>query len=103
MRGAVLMSAPKPTIMVVDADAAVREALWQALPDLLITDVRMEGYNGLQLAAMDVKGRIPVIVLTGHADAAIELEAERLGTTFLLKPVPSAVLLEAVAAKLFPP
>src|SRR5262245_52611464 len=117
------MSASKPTILIVDDDAALRaalsailtnagyetvtacsvpsasEILRQTHPDLVITDVRIDGYHGLQLAAMDARG-LPVIVLTGFADAAIELEAERLGTTFLLKPVPSAVLLDAVAARL---
>ena len=78
---------------------AASEMPRQAPPDLLITDVRMDGYNGLQLAAMNERG-IPVIVLTGFADRATELEAERFGATFQLKPVSPNELLQVVASRL---
>jgi DNA-binding response OmpR family regulator len=67
--------------------------------DLLITDVRLDGYNGLQLIAMAPQP-IPALVVTGFADPTIEAEARQLGADYLLKPVEGAVLLAAVARRL---
>ena len=68
-------------------------------PDLLITDVRMGAFNGLQLVAMN-SGRIPTIVMTGHEDPVIETDARQLGAEFLLKPLDPAALLQMVAEKI---
>jgi len=67
--------------------------------DLLITDVRLDGYNGLHLIAMAPQP-LPAIVLTGFADPTIEAEARQLGADYLLKPVEGPVLLAAVARRL---
>ena len=45
------------------------EALEREAPDLIITDVRLQGYNGLQLLAMGSRP-IPAIVVTGFPDRA---------------------------------
>ena len=66
-------------------------------PDVLITDVRLGMFNGLQLAVL----RAPttgVIVISGHFDRTLEAETRRLGGIYMLKPVPAAVLLETVAS-----
>lgn len=76
-----------------------KRALATANPDLLITDVRMGAFNGLQLVAMNPAG-IPAIVITGHDDLVVQADARRMGAEFLLKPVDSADLLDLVAAKL---
>jgi DNA-binding response OmpR family regulator len=55
-------------------------------PHLLITEIRLEGYNGLHLIAMAPKP-IPAIVITGYADRGIEADARRLGAEYLAKPV----------------
>jgi DNA-binding response OmpR family regulator len=55
-------------------------------PHLLITEIRLEGYNGLHLVAMAPKP-IPAIVITAFADRAIEADARRLGAEYLSKPV----------------
>jgi DNA-binding response OmpR family regulator len=65
-------------------------------PDLLITDVRLEEYNGLQLIAMAPKP-IRAIVVTGFEDRAIENDARRLGAEYLVKPVSAAVLCKLIA------
>lgn len=66
-----------------------REQLRRFTPDVLITDVRVEDYNGLYLALLfrqaTPNGR--VIVITGYPDPVIEREAAQIGATFLLKPV----------------
>jgi len=62
-------------------------------PDLLIVDVRLGEFNGLQLVAFNEKPT-PAIVVTGYADPVLEYEAQRLGAEYVMKPVlPSALLL----------
>jgi DNA-binding response OmpR family regulator len=61
-------------------------------PDLLITDVRLEEFNGLQLI-ITRRPPVPAIVVTGYADPVLEQEAKRLGADYLIKPfLPSALL-----------
>ena len=71
-------------------------------PDLLLTDVRLGAYNGLQLAifARERHPGLPVIVLTGYEDPTLRDEAVRAGAGFLVKPVPRAVLIDAVTKAL---
>src|SRR5688572_26668972 len=57
-----------------------------AQPDLLITEIRLDTYNGLHLIAMAPKP-IPAIVITGYPDRAVEADARRLGAEYLAKPV----------------
>lgn len=57
-----------------------------AQPHLLITEIRLDTYNGLHLIAMAPKP-IPAIVITGYADPAVEADARRLGADYLPKPV----------------
>jgi len=64
-------------------------------PDLLITDVRLGDFNGLQLLAMRPLS-IPAIVITGFPDPVLEAEARRFGATFVLKPFVPAELLAIV-------
>src|SRR4026209_2984026 len=57
-----------------------------AQPDLHITEIRLDTYNGLHLVAMSPKP-IPAIVITGYPDRAVEADARRLGAEYLSKPV----------------
>jgi len=68
-------------------------------PDLLITDVRLEAYNGLQLV-LSSPHHVPAIVITGFADPVLETEARRRGAEYLLKPVSPGLLLTLVEEKL---
>lgn len=66
-------------------------------PAVLITDVRLGMFNGLQLAVL----RPPttgVIVISGFLDHTLEAETRRLGGVYILKPVSSKVLIETVEA-----
>lgn len=73
-------------------------------PDLVITDIRMPGVDGLQ-ALRDLKALhadLPVVVLSGHADFEYAREALKHGArAYLLKPIDRyelAVTLEALFA-----
>ena len=73
-----------------------KSAMEQDQPDLIITDVRLGAFNGLQLIAMSPRP-IPAIVTTGFPDSVLEAEARQLGAEFLLKPIEPTGLLTLVA------
>jgi DNA-binding NtrC family response regulator len=75
-----------------------RAALRDGRFDAMITDVRLGDYNGLQLAVMarDLQPDIRIIVYSGYNDPVLREEADRIGATYLVKPVPSARLLEII-------
>ena len=113
---------PEPSILIVDDDpptlAAVLELvrragyrasgaasfgealqiLEHAPVSMLITDVRLGAANGLQLVlrAQMKHPPMPVIVMTGFADAVLEMEARRMGAIFLIKPVDADEFLKVV-------
>jgi len=64
-------------------------------PDVLITDVRLGAFNGLQLLLSD-RTHVHAIVLTAYSDHVLESEARKLGAHFLLKPVVPDQLLDLV-------
>ena len=69
----------------------------------IVTDVRMPGMNGLELVErLNQSGvRLPIIMLTGHADVALAVAAMKLGVAdFLEKPFDDAKMLAAVRAAL---
>ena len=78
-----------------DAIRAMREDT----PDLLIADVRLGPYNGLQLLVTSPK-RVPTIIMTGFPDPVLEADAHHLGAQFILKPVAPAVLLALIEEQL---
>ena len=115
--------AKHPLVIIVDDDAAVREALselmqsagfaavsfssTQALlatnaleqPGCLILDVRMPGSSGLDLQRhLRSSGNPkPIIFLTGHGDIPMTVQAMKAGAVdFLTKPVRDQTLLDAV-------
>src|SRR5215471_6687422 len=118
---------PEPIIYVVDDDDAVRQSLefllktvglkvrsfdsgksfLNALPQIqagcVITDVRMPEITGIDLLKK-VKAAnpdLPVIVITGHGDIALAVEAMKIGALdFLEKPFDDDLLLAAVRSAL---
>ena len=78
----------------------------RAVPDLMLTDLRMPGMDGLELLQA-VKARpvdLPVVLLTGHGDVSHAVQAIRAGADdFLEKPYDAghlvAVVQRALAAR----
>jgi DNA-binding NtrC family response regulator len=67
-------------------------------PLVLVAEVRLGAYNGLQLAlrARTSTPQVTVIVTSGYADSVLQRDAERAGATFAQKPLEAAELLAAV-------
>src|SRR3954449_7887074 len=72
-----------------------RRALSEHAPDLLITDLRLGEYNGLQLVAAVPLG-IPSIVVTGYPDSVLAAEAQKLGAHYVTKPIVPETLLNLI-------
>ncbi len=69
----------------------------------VVTDIRMPGMDGLELQRklLAEQNHIPVIIMTGHADVALAVEAMKAGAVdFVEKPFDNEVLLEAIRAAL---
>jgi two-component system C4-dicarboxylate transport response regulator DctD len=80
------------------ADAA-RAGIHPHLPGVLVTDVRMRGMSGLELLehALGVDPDLPVIIITGHGDIAMAVQAMRRGAyDFMEKPFASEQLIGVV-------
>lgn len=123
-------TAARPRILVVDDEAAIRELLAKTLAladyevdlapdgrtaldrmrlipyDLLITDLRMPGVDGLTVIreARRLKADIPVIIVTGYSTEASAVEAINLGVQgYLTKPFRVPRILAAAAKALGEP
>jgi two-component system, LuxR family, response regulator FixJ len=119
--------ADNPIVHIVDDDAAVRQSLafllgsaglavrlydsatafLAGLPELkggcLITDMRMPGMTGLELLH-ELRAKscgLPAIVVTGHGDVPLAVEAMKAGAVdFIEKPFDQEAILSAVQAAL---
>ena len=117
------MSDAKPTVFVVDDDAALRESLKNLIrsvglrvelfasaqeflqsrqpdaPSCLVLDVRMPGLSGLDLQRQTSEAglEIPIIFITGHGDVPMTVRAMKAGAVeFLTKPFRDQDLLDAI-------
>ena len=71
--------------------------------DILVTDIRMPGLDGLGLTAQlrEKQPALPVVIMTGHMlPSMVVIAPSEAKTTVFMKPVPSSQLLEAVRASL---
>src|SRR5262245_9983437 len=121
------MPSDKPIVHVIDDDQAMRESLTFLLgtagmevqtyesavaflkvahevdAGCVITDVRMPELSGVELLRRlrNLKPDIPVIVITGHGDVPLAVEAMKIGALdFLEKPFDDEVLLASVRSAL---
>jgi two-component system response regulator FixJ len=121
------MPSDKPIVHVIDDDQAVRDSLAfmlgaagidvqthesaaaflsvapEVAVDCVITDVRMPEISGLELLRRLKEGKlgVPVIVITGHGDVPLAVEAMKIGAVdFLEKPFEDEVLLASVRSAL---
>ena len=71
-------------------------------PALLVTELRLGEYNGLHLVfrAKSIRSDIAAIIRTHIADPLLQLEAERMGATFVLKTTTAEEFRAAVARTL---
>ncbi len=86
-----------------DSGTAFLGALKGLQPGCIVSDIRMPGIDGLELQrrlnALDVK--MPVIIMTGHADVRLAVDAMKAGAVdFIEKPFDDDVLLAAIRAAL---
>jgi two-component system response regulator FixJ len=118
---------PEATIYVIDDDEAVRQsiefllktvginvrsfesarAFFEVLAEIdggcIVTDVRMPEITGIELLrrVREVKPDLPVILITGHGDVPLAVEAMKLGAAdFLEKPFDDDLLIAAVRSAL---
>lgn len=119
--------ANEPIVHVVDDDPAIRDSLAFLLdtagltsrtydsaaallvhaenlpPGCIVTDVRMPDMNGLEMVRRlsEMGVRHPVIVMTGHADVPLAIEAVRAGVKdFIEKPFDDEALISSIRSAL---
>lgn len=119
--------APESPVFLIEDDAAVRKGCEQALsiadipvrgfadgesmlaalatqaPALVVSDIRLPGKDGLSLLRelRQLDREMPVLLMTGHGDVAMAVEAMREGAhDFIEKPFPSERLIAAVRSAL---
>ena len=72
-----------------------RRSLSEQAPDLLIADLRLGEFNGLQLVAAAPLA-IPSIIVTGFPNPVLEAEALKLGARYITKPIAVEALLTLI-------
>ena len=81
--------------------AELIDAIEEAETGCILLDVRMPDMHGLEVqqALKDLNIRLPVIVMTGHGDVGVAVQAMKAGAVdFIEKPFERAVLLGAIEA-----
>ena len=96
---AFLLSTAGLAVRVHESAVAFLDALPEAQDGCIVTDIRMPGMDGLDLQRRLRANRIglPVIVITGHGDVALAVEAMKAGAAdFIEKPFDDEILLAAI-------
>jgi two-component system OmpR family response regulator len=67
-------------------------------PSVVVADIRLGGYNGLQLCilARQVREDVGVVIISGYDDVVLQRDIRRIGAEYLPKPFGRADLLAAV-------
>jgi two-component system response regulator FixJ len=98
-----LLRAAGLSVRTYDTATSFLEAAPKIAAGCIITDVRMPGLSGLELLRrlQEMQVGLPVIVITGHGDVPLAVEAMKWGAVdFLEKPFDDDVLLASVRAAL---
>jgi two-component system, LuxR family, response regulator FixJ len=98
-----LLRAARLDVQTYSSAAAFLKAMPCASASCVITDVRMPGLSGIDLLKRlkEMKFQIPVIVVTGHGDVPLAVEAMKYGAIdFLEKPFDDEALLASVQSAL---
>ena len=95
-----LLSEDGHLVAAVSSLGEARKLLDSVTPDVLVADIRLDAYNGLQLA---IRSRLdhpnlPVIITNEWPDAAFEAEAKRHGAIFVAAPLDNPDFLGIVRA-----
>lgn len=79
---------------------AARECLAQDSPEVLLTDIRLDGMNGLYLVLLAQRlPNLSSIVMTAFDDPGLHREAEQLNARYLVKPMTRDELLAAIVSE----
>lgn len=98
-----LLRAAKMNVQTYSSAVAFLDALPSIRLSCVITDVRMPGLSGIDLLRRlkELNVAVPVIVITGHSDVPLAVEAMKSGAIdFLEKPFDDEVLLASVRSAL---
>lgn len=98
VRAVSVLSGAGFTVTATDNYHEARNRLAAAPPRVLVTEIRLGAYNGLQLAlrAEAAGGRTTVVVTSAFPDPVLQRDADRIGVTFAVKPLTGEALLAAV-------
>ena len=100
---AFLLSTAGLAVRVHDSAIAFLKVLPDAQPGCVVTDIRMPEMDGLELQRrlLEFKASFPVIVMTGHGDVPMAVEAMKAGAVdFIEKPFDDETLLSAIRSAL---
>jgi two-component system, LuxR family, response regulator FixJ len=100
---AFLLETADLTVRTYESAAGFLDGVGAAERGCVITDVRMPGMSGLELVReMNARGiSLPVVVMTGHGDVPLAVEAMRAGVVdFIEKPFGDETILAALRAAL---
>ena len=100
---AFLLSTAGFAVRVHESASAFLQILSEVQEGCIVTDVRMPGVDGIELQRRlaDAGVKLPVIVMTGHGDIALAVEAMKAGAIdFIEKPFDDDVLIAAIKTAL---
>jgi DNA-binding NtrC family response regulator len=86
-------------VVACDRFETAKQRLEDGVPDVLITDVRLGAFNGLQLVilAKEQGPRTAAVVMSAYDDPTLRKEASQCGAGYLNKPCTRDQVLAAVA------
>jgi len=100
---AFVLTAAGHAARIYESGSAFLSALQTLQPGCIVSDVRMPGIDGLELLRKlrELGIDMPVIIITGHADVPLAVEAMKAGASdFIEKPFDDETLLRAIHAAL---